>query len=295
MAILEQVPRQSAPVTPHLYEVEATTVLQTYNYELFDARRRARVPLRIEVVSPSDPRIDKAHEIEVAAMVALGDPEHEVREEFAPYRDKSIYFLAFDQDSAGTADELLGMGRIIPSSEADGNKSLLDLAKIPGWAINDEFTTTTGETFLYPEEVVAAFKAESGCESLDKVWDIATLGMVLGDEAERLEMDESKNAIVAEALIASFTRETVREAKAGGITHVTSFNQEHADKYFRSLGYPFNDMFGLEPMMYDSFDSGEGMTAQPAWLSTESLLQTIRESAKSHMRRVVTRAVVEEA
>jgi hypothetical protein len=264
--------------------LEPSTVLQTYNYDMLNVRTRERVPLRVEVVNSSDPRVDKAHEIEVAAMVALGDPEHEVREEFAPYRDKSLYFLAFDKDSAGTADEILGMGRIIPSNETDGNKSLLDLAKIPGWAINDEFTTTTGETFHYPEEVIAAFKAESGCDSLDKVWDIATLGMQL-----------VKNAIIAEALIASFTRETVREARAGNLTHVTSFNQVHADKYFRSLGYPFNDMFGLGPMMYDSFDSGEGMTAQPAWLSTEDLLQTIRESAKSHMRRVVTRAVVEKA
>jgi hypothetical protein len=252
-----------------------TEVLHTYTYP--------KTNLRVEVVGPNDYRVAEAIEVEVAAMAALGDPEEEVREEFEPYRYNSLMFLAYAQDAMGTDEEILGMGRIIPSTETYGNKSLADLASIAGWTapeVAEEVSSAEGVTHS-TEEVMRAFKEEAACESMDKVWDIATLGM-------RLDLGIRENAMVADSLIASFAQEVITAWKEGDLTHVTSFNEVHAYQHFMKLGYPFKELFNLGPMMYDSFGSGEGMTAQPAWLSVEDLAQKIAKAQTRHMGALVT-------
>lgn len=280
MAILEFEPRSI--LTPeHTSSPESEAVIDVrtvYRYEM----PGLKYPMRVEVVGPNDYRIDTAIEIEIASMAQLGDLEDEVREEFKPHRYSSIYFLGFNDGSEGRPEDLLAMGRIIPSSEKTGNKSFTDLAQIPDWHSSSVPESSIIDSNGRPltvhsiNDVVRVFMEESGCDSLDKVLDVATM-------APKLGLGQIENVKVAEAIIASFTQETIRSWKEGKITHVASFNEEHAHKFFKALGYPFKEFLDLAPMMYDSFKSGEGMNAQIAWVAVEDLANSIKQQKTKHM------------
>jgi hypothetical protein len=257
-------------------------VLATYQYALAAPVGQ----IVVEVVGPRDGRLGHAIALEVEAMAALGDLPAEVEAEFAPHRDSSIYFLAFPLDSSRDTGDMLAMGRIIPSSERAGNKSLTDLALIPGWdhhtvPANVPVRGADGSRRFVREvhAVVQAFQAETGCKSLDYVWDVATL-------APRQGLSRMENVMVADAVIDAFTQETVRAAARGEITHVTSFNELNAYRFFRKLGYPFTDLLGLPPMSYDSFLTGQAMTAQIGWLTTDTLVDAIRSRGTRHLARL---------
>lgn len=278
-------------VTPDKNQPELVPTLPRSVYEY---RYEGIADLSIEVVTGDDPRVTEAIEMEIAAMSALGDPPEEVRAEFEDYNDKSYFFLAFDKEDTGE-HKLLGMGRVIPFDADTINKSLNDLATIPGWQADGVPTTVQdGHERHSLHDVVSAFQAESGCTDMRKVWDIATLAPALDI------IGTKKGAVVADAIIASFTQEVLREANLGNVTHVTSFNQSpttearqaaeaagqvpfDAHGHFVKLGYPYHRLFDLEPMLYDSFDSGEGMTAQIAWLSAEDLRQAVTDPQTRHM------------
>ncbi len=261
-----------------------TPYFPTYEYP--------RYKVRVDVVDGLDPRVAEAHEMEVAAMVDLGDPEHEVRAEFAPYMESSMYFLAYDTRVAD--GKMLGMGRIIPSNERTRNKSIQDLATIDSWTsdklekmfiVNSAGETEYGYT---AEEVTRGFKAESGCESMDEVWDLSTLGY-------DLKLPETRKVKVAEAIIASFTNEAMLRYGDGKLSHVVSFNQVDAHGFFGKLGYPYHEMFDLEPMTYDSFDSGEGMLAQPGWISLREAAGVIEAQGTRHMGAVAIQLAASES
>jgi len=248
--------------------------------------------VRVEVVGPEDYRVDAAIEMEIASMSSLNDPAEEVREEFIPYRNSSIFFLEFPEDSDGKVEDMLAMGRVIPSTEEGGNKTLIDLAHIPDWhsphvpeaAYVDE--DSNERTIHALTDVVRVFKEVTGCESLDNTWDVATM-------APKLGLGKLENIYVAQAIIASFTQETIQAWQRGEITHVTSFNEQNAHDFFVALGYPFRKFLDLPPMMYDSFKSGEGMTAQIAWVAVEDLANSIRSRKTQHMGMVASHLAAE--
>ncbi len=255
-------------------ELEARHVLEVHQHP--------KVGMRIEVVSPYDSRVDTAIDIEVAALAALGDKAEEVREEYTPYRNKSLYFLVFDDTSEGKPEDMLGMGRLIPHSEELGNKTLNDLAKL-SWKTDKIESTGDGEN---AEDIVQAFLTESGCEDMAKVWDMATLAM-------RLDIPELKQAKVADRIVASFAQEIIAAWKRGELTHLTSFDEEYAFTVFSDkMGYPFHKMFGLSTLSYDSFGTGDSMVAQPSWIAAEGINQVIKDASTKHLARVVLKESV---
>lgn len=242
--------------------------------------------LRVEVVRFGDPLVGRAIDIEVAGMAKLGDPEEEVREEFEPYSDASLFFLAFEDGKPSTPENIVGMGRIVETTAKTGAKTLNDLASIDTWATHrdkDE-ATIAGLIELAQDDVVEKFMTESGCKDLEKVWDIATLSL-------DLQREKRTQLLAADSIITSFTRQGVASYRRGELTHITSFNEVHAHGFFLRLGYPLQKLFGREPMKYDSFGSDEGMTAQPAWMSMEDLIGTINSGHMPHMKKL--RALLE--
>lgn len=274
MAILEQVQRfpeqDNSPVTtPHLEVVrDGRDVINTYEYP--------ELGMRVEQVGPDDNRMMRAIKLEVDSMSELGDSKKEVYEEFLPYRRHSDVSLVFPIDSDGNKDDMLGMGRTIASTEAGeiphnpytwnqdwrpfGNKSLLDLAKIEDWSlpfISDYEPNGEDDPFAHdPHEIVDAYKTVYDCESLDFVRDISIL-------APKLKLHKQVNRAVGAALMASFTRDVMKDWADDKLTHLISFNEIKANAAFvKYHQYPFTRMFGLPPMQYDSFHTNDGMKAQ---------------------------------
>jgi hypothetical protein len=242
------------------------SVLRQYEYP--------HVGLRVEVVDGNDYRVDAACEIEAKVMETLGDPIEEVRAEFAPYRKSSLFYLAFlGFDSSAPPEGICGMGRIIPGYPGESNKSLSDLAVIPGWSDADieELNGLDGTIVHKVVDVERKFKEESGCVDLAQVWDIATLA-----PNPKYVQQGLKKGTIGAAIIAAFTGDTVRAYENGQITHCTSFNEVNAHKFFVGLGFPFHSLFNLSPMRYDSFHSEKGMIAQPAWLAVEGIVKQIQ-------------------
>lgn len=236
---------------------------------------------RVEVVAPDDYRVKAAIEMEIEVMSYLGDPPEEVREEFEPYNDSSIFFLAFQKEDEGSEEEIAAMGRVVPYKDADHpNKSLTDLAIIPGWTV-DGIPTAEGldvaskqVTIHDTRKVIEAFCEEAGCEDVSKVWDIATMAPNPEFVANR-KMKPGKPGM---SILAAASIQGITACQNGELTHVTSFNQETAHQFFLSLGYPFHKLFGLDPIMYDSFGSGEGMVAQPAWFDVREFSRQVAEA-----------------
>jgi hypothetical protein len=249
-------------------------ILRQYKYP--------HVGLRVEVVDGSDYRVDTACEIEAEAMKDLGDPIEEVRAEFAPYRKSSLFYLAFLGSNSGAShEEICGMGRIIPGSAYESNKTLSDLSVIPGWSVPDirELIGSDGATVHRESDVEQRFKTESGCTDLSQVWDIATLA-----PNPKYVKRGLKSGAIATALIAAFTNDTVNAYDKGQITHCTSFNEVKAHDFFVELGFPFRSLFDLPPMTYDSFHSEKGMIAQPAWLAVEGIVKQIQDANSRFFR-----------
>lgn len=251
-------------------------ILQTYNFP--------EEELRVEVVTSADERVKKARDIEAEVMAALGDPIQEVYEEFEPHNDASVFFVAFNEKSAGSSDDIAAMGRIIPYSEQHGNKTLADLAIIPHWGVEGieqkEVLNLGGELVKAhdPQGVAEAFQREAGCKDISKVWDIATVAPNFGYASTK----EAKPAVLVKTVLSAISKYGIEAWERGELTHVTSFNQEYAHGFFvNKLGYPFHNMFGLGPMKYDSFGSDEGMVAQPAWFSLEEFVLKIKQSDRS--------------
>lgn len=240
-----------------------------------DAKHLCRHPaldLDVWVVSADDDRVATAREIEVQVMVALGDLEEEVREEFVDYDEHSMYFLAFPTGREDV-EALAGMGRMIPWAAERPNKTLADLAVIPeGLARGGDMAGLT-----------EAFALESGCHDLTKVWDFATLAPNSAYVAASEDPTRAA-AKVAKAILGASTEQGVAAWDRDEITHVTSFNEYRAHGFFRRLGYPFQPLLGFPPILYDSFGSGVGMTAQPAWLAVEELVAEIEAApAETHL------------
>jgi hypothetical protein len=235
-------------------KAEHRDIVETYLYPESE--------LRVELVTPSDPRVQRAIEIEIAAMADLHDPPEEVRKEFIPYNESSLFFLAFAEQSDGSEDDILCMGRVIPN-EYDGkvnvNKTLKDVGSIYDRNL---------------EEVTEQFLSESGCEDVSKVWDIATLGP--SDKIEQLKL--SKRLEVIESVINSFLEVTLQAWHEGEITHCTSFDEVNAHEHFMNIGFPYVKMFDLDATLYDSFGTGEGMIGQPAWTSMANIVANIKEA-----------------
>lgn len=229
--------------------------------------RLPELGLDVHVVSAADPRVAAAREIEVAVMTALGDPEAEVREEFRHYDGHSMYFLALPsgEEDAGA---LAGMGRMIPWSAPRPNKTLTDLAVLPQG--RDRADDEAGLT--------DAFQLESGCRDLTRLWDFATLAPHAAYVAASEDPTRAASR-VAKAIMGASAEQVVGAWGRGELTHVTAFNEYRAHAYFTRLGYPFRRMLGLPPVLYDSFGSGVGMTAQPAWLAVEELVDAIEAAA----------------
>jgi hypothetical protein len=233
---------------------------------------------RVEVVAPDDYRVKAAIEMEIEVMSHLGDPPEEVREEFEPYNDSSIFFLAFQREDEGSEDEIAAMGRVVPYKDADHpNKSLTDLAIIPGWT-TDDIPTTEGldvaskqVTIHDTRKVIEAFCEEADCGDMSKVWDIATMAPN-PDFVVNRKMKPGKPGM---SILAAASIQGIIACQDDQLTHVTSFNQETAHQFFLNLGYPFKKMFGLGPIMYDSFGSGEGMIAQPAWFDVREFSRQV--------------------
>jgi len=231
-----------------------------------DLHHVCRLPafgLDVHVVSAADPRVPAGREIEVAVMTALGDPEAEVREEFRSYDAHSMYFLALPT-GVQDAGALAGMGRMIPWSPERPNKTLSDLATMPPG--RDRGGDEAGLT--------AAFALESGCRDPTRLWDFATLAPRAAYVTASPDPTRAASR-VAKAIMGASAEQVVGAWGRGELTHVTAFNEHRAHAYFTRLGYPFRRMLGLPPVLYDSFGSGVGMTAQPAWLAVEELVDAI--------------------
>lgn len=162
------------------------------------------------------------------------------------------------------------MGRVIPFHTVFPNKTLLDLAAIPGWS-----TPAVRRRSL--NEIADAFRHEAGCPSLEDVWDIATMAPNLG-VVSRAPDPVTATRNIAKAVLGAASELGVRTWSNGNLTHVTAFNDVHAHRYFLRKGFPFRAMFGLEPMVYDSFESGEGMVAQPSWFALDEFVAAIRSA-----------------
>lgn len=232
---------------------------------------------RVEAVTSDDQRVAAAREIEVEAMSMLGDPPEEVRTEFVPYNQHSLFYLAFAKDAEGTIEDIAAMGRTIPYHPDSPNKTIHDLAIIPGWEHPDLERTDGVDVAgnpaqVYdPGDVAQAFYDESGCTSLEQVWDIATMAPTIQFVTEYgMKPHRAGMSILAAAAALG-----IQACVEGKITHVTSFNEAHAHGFFTRLGYPFGKMFGLEPILYDSFGSQEGMVAQPAWFDVREFTRTV--------------------
>lgn len=250
-------------------EEEGRRVLETYHFP--------ELGYTVEAVAPDDVRIDAARDIEAKCFAALGDPEEEVRAEMAPYNDHSMYYLAFETGSNGDAADIAGMGRVIPFTPEHPNKTLTDLAVIPGWDAEGIAPATTlnqgGEVVegRSVDDIIEAFFAESGCDDLRKVWDITSMAP---------NMDKVMQGMnprgVAKSILGAASEAGIRAWRRGELTHVTSFNQEHAHGYFLKKGFPFKPLFGLDPVKYDSFGSEQGMVAQPAWFDLNTFAQRLQ-------------------
>lgn len=285
MAILEQVQipsnDMSQPTPPRLEVVrDATDIIKTYEYPHYG--------MRVEVVGPDDYRLMRAIKLEVASMSDLGDNPKEVYEEFLPYRRHSDYYLTFALDAEGNKDNMLGMGRTISSTQVGeiphdpyewdqserpyGNKSLIDLAKIEDWSLPfiAEYTPKDEDDLFAhdPKEIVDTYNERYDCVSLDFARDISIL-------APKLKLQESVNSAVGAALMASFTRDTLKEWADDKLTHIISFNEVKANAAFARHHFPFKKLFGLPPMQYDSFHTKDGMRAQISHLRAEMLAKNV--------------------
>src|SRR5665213_3361462 len=119
MAISVTKPR---PVTAYegLPVVDTDPVVQPKEQVLTVIRTElmgGRFPHDVLIVGPEDWRVERAREIEVEALAQLGDPPTEVVEEFLPYNDQSLYFLAYGEGTDKTSENIQGMMRVIPQTE----------------------------------------------------------------------------------------------------------------------------------------------------------------------------------
>lgn len=269
------IPLQPEPVAEQQVEsLTGTQVLETFSYP--------DLGYRVEAVAPNDYRVAAAIEIEVDTMAMLGDPPDEVRAEFQPFNPDSLFFLAFPLQSDGQPEDIHAMGRIIGRAPGRTNKTLADLASIPGWdkwGIKPELRRTEVGTIVKAHRersVIEAFKKETGCKDMDKVWDISTLApnfKQLGNEI--------KPGTVATPLIRAFTSTVLEAYRRGEVTHLTAFNEQSAHTFFtETLGFNFNNLFRLKPMVYDSFGTEVGMKAQPAWYDVSRLAQDVLDHSK---------------
>lgn len=224
---------------------------------------------RVELVNPADERVAEAHEMEVFNMVELGDPELEVRDEMSHYHEESSFILATSQDG-----QLEGMVRIVPHTPQKGIKTANDLAEILtfNWQRslpqppNDEVRQEMYISKLI--EVSRHIKDDTGQTDFSKLWDVPTL-------ATNLNASTFKRAAIALCLTASLAQVTVEGYNRGEVTHVVSFNEVSADDFFRKAGYPVTPLNGYEPMLYDSYGTEVGITAQPGWFSVAELKRLI--------------------
>ncbi len=262
------------------------SIFDIHKVELFNGRFKYDVLF----VDSDDYRVEEARRIEVEAMTELGDPAEEVIEEFLPYNPHSFFLLAYKDGTDHTPENLEGMMRIIPQRPGIEQKTLSDLSYILHKQKTDLGQLGDVSVEEYQERVTQAFMSQSGCQDMDKIWDVATF-------APRGEFDRAQRGVVAMALISALTENALEAHKQGYLEYCLVFNEQNFHNFaVNTLKFPYHILRDeqdreIGPVMYDTFDSGVGMVAIPAFLRmseiNEILTRPKRENANLRLGRIV--------
>ncbi len=226
------------------------------------------------VVGSYDFRAEEAKALEVKALESLGDPPEEVISEFLVYNGISFYFLAFEPGAEETPENIQGMMRIIPHVDGYKQKSLTDLA----YLLDKKQKNITGEGISGPS-TIELFMLQSGCRDMTKVWDISTF-------APRIELPQTQKGAVLVSLVTALTSYGLDAYRNGELEYCVVFNDENFHRIAtESLHFPYKlirDEAGKEigSMMYDTFDSGVGMVAVPAYLDMKDVLKMTNDRSQ---------------
>lgn len=233
----------------------------------------------VVVGDASHPAFERALELEHQTFVSLGDKTADGSDkEFAPYDQFSTFAYAFKADtpfSRLNPDNLIGMTRFIPWTIEHGNKTIVDLARIPFKTEDSEtreqiFKATFGDGTVEDEklvfnavhdELIKRMCRENGACREDLTVDIATL-------APNFEVAKNVRLATNLALLGITAMYLMRSNEqlvttGEGFSHYTQFTDTKLHHVMSKLGYPSQPIASLHGVLYDTAGDGVAMHADP--------------------------------